>query len=158
MILELVNPSDKITFVGDDPKVAGVAILLLGNGWYGLTGENGERFIPLMIFGSHEPWLKEQGIADINRWIMDNALALAEFLETVAYGSVRDRRGFDEAVKRMTPEKAAEHRAWWNDRCRSSMTDIGGGALKLAAQLRKFHAREPGVKLEGTHPLVFGGP
>lgn len=64
MILELNNPSDAITFVGEDPRVAGVAVLLLGHGWYGLTDAAGNQVVPMMIFGTHEAWLKEQGIED----------------------------------------------------------------------------------------------
>lgn len=157
MILELENPSDPITFVGDDLKVAGIACLLLGHGWYGMSDEKGDTVIPLMMFGAHEKWLKENGIDDLSGWIRENALKVAEFLETVAYGKINDRLAFDEAIKRMTPEKAAEHREWWNDRNRSSMNDIGAGALRLAKQFRKLAAGGKADNLHGSPPIIMAG-
>lgn len=42
MIWEIVNPSDACTIKGSE-SIAALAILLLGEGRYGMTGENGER-------------------------------------------------------------------------------------------------------------------
>lgn len=147
MILELVNPSDAVTFVGDDPKIAGVAILLLGNGMYALTSPDGSQFVPLMMFGQHEEWIAEQGIGDLDTFITANSGAIADFLDTCAYGSIEEREAFDRAIALMTPENAEKHREWWNDRNRSSMNNIGAGARKLASALRA-KAREHGVALE----------
>lgn len=152
MILELTNPSDAVTFIGDDPKIAGVTVLILGNGCYGLTDEKGNEFVPLMIFGSHESWLADNGIDDLGAFIETNAAAIADFLDTCAYGHIRDRQAFDEAIKRMTPENAAEHRKWWNERNRSSMNNIGEGCRRLAAQLR---AKAKPDELEGQPPIVL---
>lgn len=152
MILELVNPSDAVTFVGDDPKVAGIATLLLGNGWYALRGEDGEDFVPLMIFGGHVEWLASQGIDDADDFLTANAEAVAAFLDTCAYGGIKERQAFDEAIKRMTPDKAAEHRAWWNDRNRSSMNNIGEGCRRLAEQIRKLVKVD---ELQGSPPTVL---
>lgn len=155
MILELINPSDAVTFVGDDPKIAGVAILILGNGAYGLTDESGEVFVPLMLFGGFKAWLEEQGITDLAAFLIEHGSALADFLETCAYGKIAERQAFDEAIKRMTPDKAEEHREWWNDRNRSSMNNIGAGCRRLAKQLR---AKAKPSELEGSPPIVLVRP
>ena len=51
-----------------------------------------------------------------------------------------------------TPEETAEHREWWNDRKRSSMNNIGAGALRLAKQLRK---KKPVKELKGSPPIIL---
>jgi hypothetical protein len=135
-ICELVNPSDAITFVVDDVKVAGVAILLLGEGAYGLTNGAGDTVVPLGLFGFWRTWIQEQQI-DLEKFVPENRLAMAEFLETVCYGSVAEREAFDVAMSRMIPDKAQEHQAWWNGKKRSSLNDIGKGALLLAKALRE---------------------
>lgn len=157
IICELTNPSDAITFVVSDPKVAGVAILLLGNGWYGLTDKDGNSIVPLMMFGAHEKWLKDNGITDTNAFIMANAVLMAEFLETVAYGSIAEREALDIAVTRMTPENAAAHREWWNDRKRSSLNNIGAAALKMAKGFRKIAAGQK-AELKASPPIVLSAP
>lgn len=149
---ELINPSDAITFQGDDLVAAGVAIILLGRGAFGLTDEKGEQAVPLMLFGGIDDWLAKNNIKDMAQYIADNTDAIADFLETVCYGSLDERLAFDEACKRMTPEKAAEHREWWNDRKRSSMNNIGAGALRLAKQLRK---KKPVKELKGSPPIIL---
>lgn len=155
-ICELSNPSDKITFVVDDVRVAGVAVMLLGNGWYGLTNAKGEDVVPLMFAGTHKQWLIDNQIPDLDAYLTANAAALAAFLDTCAYGSITEREGYDAAIARMTPENAALHRAWWNDRNRSSLNNIGAAAAKLAAQFRRLAARQPVTEpLAQSPPLVF---
>lgn len=137
MIFELINPSDAVTFIGDDITVAGVAIMVLGRGRYGLTDDKGEVVVPLMLFGGSEYWLAEHGVDDLDAWLTANYLRVAEFLETCAYGSRLEREAFDQAIARMTPEHAEAHREWWNDRNRSSMNNIGQAAAAYAKTLRK---------------------
>lgn len=153
IIVELINPSDAITFVMDDPTVAGIGVLLLGNGWYGLLDAEGNHPVPPML-GGVEAWFKERGIESLNKWIKANGVAVAEFLETCAYGNIVERDAYDRAIALMTPENAAIHREWWNDRNRSSMNNIGAAALKLAANLRQRAAGKK-AELKGSPPRVF---
>jgi len=138
-IVELQNPSDAITFEMDDVKVAGVAVMFLGNGAYGLEDSSGKTVVPIMLFGTHEKWLKQQGIV-LDDFIPPNMTKMADFLETVCYGHASEREAVEVACARMTPEKAEEHRKWWNDKKRTSLCDIGKAALKLAKQFRKAAA------------------
>lgn len=133
---EIINPSDAVTLQASDLRIAGVAVLLLGNGLYGLTDENDEAVVPLMLFGTSEKWLKENHIESLNDFIKENKSAIADVLASVTYGKIEERLGFDKAVGMMTPEKAKEYRAWWNDKNRSSLNDIGQRALAIAAKLR----------------------
>lgn len=139
-IVELINPSDAITFEMDDAMdnlaIAGVAIILLGQGAYGLEDMEGKTVVPLMLFGGVEKWLEARGIASMKFFVETNAEKIAAFLETICYGSAEEREAVEVACGRMTPEKAEEHRAWWNDKKRSSLNDIGKNALALANALR----------------------
>ena len=141
-IVELQNPSDAITFEMTDLKSAAAAVLLLGRGAYGLEDAKGETLVPIMLFGINEKWMKENGI-DLDAFIPANYAPMAEFLESVCYGCAAEREAVEVACSRMETAKAAEHRAWWNDKKRSSMNNISKGALQLAAQLQRKAAGQP---------------
>ncbi len=154
-IVELINPSDPVTFEMQDVKVAGVAVLLLGRGAYGLKTADGNDVVPLMLFDGGERWLKKQRIADLDKYLRNRGKNVAAFLDTCAYGSIADREGFDAAIKRMTKEKAAEHRAWWNDKHRGSLNDIGNAAAGLAVRLREIAAGKKSDKpLPKATPII----
>lgn len=153
-IVELINPSDAITFEMDDVKVAGVAILILGRGAYGLSDADGD-IVPIMLFGSSEAWLKKEGI-NLEKFIHENCLPMAKFLETVCYGSIDQREAVDVACSRMTPRKSEEHRRWWNDKRRSSLNDVGKGALALAKRFREMAAGDSSSKpLPKATPIIL---
>lgn len=148
-ICDLVNPSDAITFVCTDAKVAGVSILILGRGAYALKDVRGNEIVPLGLFGTYQTWLDKEEI-DLDKFIPKNRIAMAEFLETVCYGTAAEREAVDVACGRMTKEKAEEHRLWWNDRRRGSLNDIGKGAFDLAKALRE-NAKE----LPAQTPIIL---
>lgn len=141
-VVELINPSDAVTFLMDDVKVAGAATMLLGCGAFGLKDKDGKCHVPIMLFRGADGWLEENGIKDLRAFIDANNIAIAEFLETVHYGSFQDREAFKLAISKMTLEKAAEYRAEVNDKRRSSLNNIGGVALKLAQQMRQIAAKQ----------------
>lgn len=138
VVCELTNPSDAVTFIVNDVRIAGVAILMLGRGAYGLTDPEGNTVVPLCLFGSAEAWLKENDIEmdKLSDFIVANKVAIADFLDTCAYGHIAEREAFDRAIGLMSKEAAATHRQWWNDRNRSSLNNIGEGARALAETLR----------------------
>lgn len=49
MKYEIINPSDKCFVTSEVPFAAAITCMLLGNGWYGLYDENGDRFIQPMV-------------------------------------------------------------------------------------------------------------
>ena len=60
MRFEVVNPSDYCTMDAPDLKVAAVAVILFGEGYYGLTGIDCNEGVPVFIFGGHEAWFSQQ--------------------------------------------------------------------------------------------------
>lgn len=149
MILKIVNPSDAVTIETDDIIAAGIGITIVSDGWYGLTDEHGETVWPIVAFGGMEKFLNDKGIKDINAYIVENAEKIATILETVAYGTVPDRQLFNSAQSHMTPEEASKFRAEWNDKRRSSMTNIGENCLETARWLR-----DRKTKLQKQSPTI----
>jgi hypothetical protein len=151
-ICELANPSDAVTFIVTDKWIAAAGIILLGNGKYALIDADDNQIVPMFFFGGWRDWMKENGIPDPEAFVGENSEAVADFLLTYAYGSISDRQDFDKAVSMMTPEKAAEFRAWHADKKRTSMNNIGAACEQIAKQLKERTAKgqsdEAGTKVQ----------
>lgn len=137
---KLVNPSDAYTLLADDFEVATAACLLLGRGQYALKpeGHDGEG-VPIFLFGGAGDWIVERFKCDLDtlftRVKTQKLEALIACLESVLIG---DRAIFDKALSLITD--ADKKTAWieaWHDQHRTSLSDIGGYARRLAAHLRK---------------------
>lgn len=136
MIYELINPSDAITFEGDDDTLAAVSALVIGNGKFGLRDQTDRTVLPVFILGGALEWLESQGI-NLDSYLTENRDRIAGFLDTCLYGSVGERHTFNDAVSRMSADDAAAHKAHLMDRRRSSMSNIGGACKLWADHLRK---------------------
>lgn len=155
MILEIQNPSDKVTIETDDIVAAGVAIMIVGDGWYGLEDDKGEQIVPITALGSGEAWLKSKGVIDIEGYIKANRFKMAAILESVLYGSVEDRILFNAAIEKMSKKDARLYRGEWNDKKRSSMTDIGAMCLHYAESFRKMPDDKLELEPSANKPLIF---
>jgi hypothetical protein len=140
VLYEIINPSDAYTLEGDDFEAACFAVLVLGQGQYALEPQ--ERDAPgmgLFVFGGAEDWwLKQFGypLQEASDRIGRERLAAA--LESVLIGSADNRRTFKAAEAFITdPVKRREYMEQYHDRKRSSLNDIGGRAMKMAAALRR---------------------
>ena len=137
MIYEIINPSDAVCIESNDLGLAGLAVMMLSSG-YGLYDENGNVAVPITMFGGGEEWLKEHGITDITQSIKDNAEKLAIIFESCFYGKPSDKEMLDLALSKMTPQDAEIYRSKWNDKRRSSITNIEKYCLKNAKRLREI--------------------
>jgi hypothetical protein len=155
MILEIQNPSDAVTIETDDIAAAAVAIMLVGDGWYGLEDEEGEQVVPITALGSGEAWLKEKGITDVEGYMKANRVKLAEILESVLYGHARDRALFNAAIEKMSKEDAQVYREQWNDKKRSSLNDIGAACLHYAKAFREMTGDKVELEPSPDKPLIF---
>lgn len=119
MKYEIINPSDYCTIDAPSETLAGAAVLLLGEGKYGVATIDGDgtRILPLFPFGGHETWLREHAIDPdgFSAWIGEHLVELADALDTVAL-----RPGAE----------------------RSSLNDICGYAKALARAFRSSHAQK----------------
>jgi hypothetical protein len=64
---------------------------------------------------------------------------MIKVLESVLYGGFDVRELFDKATANMTPEQSMQYRKEWNEKKRSSMTNIGKAYLAYAEKLRKLN-------------------
>lgn len=144
-VYELINPSDQITFEGDSDQVAIAAGLLLGEGKVGMRkvgdAENID-VLPLLLFANEEQINAALGAHDmslgtLSGWMDANKAALADFLESVLYGSARDRELFTAMTAKLSVDEVRKQRAVWNERKRSSLNDYGAFCLSFAKGLRK---------------------
>lgn len=127
MIFEIINPSDPYTLEANDFEVASVAVVLLGQGAYGMKQLDGDKSleIPIMMFGGADQWFTDNfgdnAETVIGRVVNEKCLQLADILDSVRIGGLEDR------------EKGEDYR----DQRRSSLNDIGRRANLYTKNLRE---------------------
>lgn len=136
--LEIVNPSDAYTIDGTDTQAACAAILILGEGKYGLLNSDGDRVMSVFLFGGHEEFCQQMFGGTIDNYIDGHKADIAAALDTVRIGSIGDREELEEALEAMAPSKRAAFLEKRNDNRRTSMNDIGSRAAKYAKLLREL--------------------
>jgi hypothetical protein len=107
MKCEIVNPSDGCSISGDNQEALALACILLGSGQYALSGENGEKVCPLMLFGGGPEWYEKSFGRSIDAGLEAIEQEVAAVLETFKYHDGR-----------------------------SSMNNIGKRAKEIAKKLR----------------------
>ena len=144
MIYEIMNPGDEMTVEADDPVVAGVAMLYLGEGKIGLTSESGETVFPLLAFGGDaalDSWLAQVGIGSVDNlkeWAFERKDEIACCLESIVYGSFSDRKGILAVVDGKDNVEVLQAMAAWNNAQRSSISDYSSFAFTLAKRVREL--------------------
>lgn len=68
---ELINPHDKITLDCSNVQAAQMAVLILGNGAYGIEDD----VLPLLLFGTAEKWCQEKYGKCLEEWMESIELA-----------------------------------------------------------------------------------
>lgn len=143
-IYELVTPSDPITFKAKDDKVAFTCALLLGRGKAGChrrdENNNEVNLETLLMFASEEmidSTIQEKLGCDIDAFIKSNKADVKACFQSFAYGSIEDRKTYDDAIEAITdPEKLKEFKSKHEDRNRTSMSQWVQGAWDYAEQLK----------------------
>jgi len=142
MLFDLINMSDKYTFVADDLEIAALTTCLLGSGQYGADQLDGDAKVPIFLLGGSDEWFTAKFGRNLEQSL--NALkaspALIDCLESVLIG---DRREYDETLPMIAEDKRDEWIAAWHDRHRSSLNDIGGRAKRIAKALAEKERPEP---------------
>lgn len=145
MIYELITPSDAITFIAYDDKIAYTCALTLGEGKAGCENKTkGNNLQTLMLFNP-EPLAEAKKYlgVELTDFIGDNKEALAECFESFAYGSTSDRQTYEDALEAITdPEKLKEFKAKHEDKNRTSMNQWVKGAWNYGEALRKKIAQD----------------
>lgn len=141
---ELINPSDPYTFRARSTQAATVAMLFLSHlacGGKPVDPACGLERTPMCPFGLTEEGMRrvlaDEGISDLDEWLKEHREEVAEVLESVEIGRPEEQEELAEATSLMSPEDAAEYRAKWRDKRRSSMNNIGARAQRLAEMFRQ---------------------
>lgn len=136
-VYEISNPSDACTVAAEDDAVACVAVMLLGEGMYGLDLGDGKS-MPIMILGADpDRWLQDEygrAIEDVLQRNLDEVIAC---LESLLYGTPDERRAFEASLEWIAEDQRSIAIAAWQDENRTSMTNIGRRAWQLADALRR---------------------
>jgi hypothetical protein len=151
---EIINPSDKVLLIADesDELLVAIAVLMLGEGKAGVRRDDDEDVLPLMLFGGFEQWLAAEGLTSdtFGETLKANRIKIADILETVFYGSMREAKALDLALADLPREQMLAARARYNDEKRSSLNDWGAACLSTAKNLRAMAAKE--AKTEKARP------
>lgn len=138
-IWEIVNISDPYTMICDDFEVATVACILLGEGEYGLREVNGERKVPIMLFGAD--WIENEFRCSAQDLMIrvgtEKREELAHALDSILIGTPGERVSFSMPMD-IIEDQDKRHK-WsedWHDQHRSSLNDIGRHAWAIAKHIR----------------------
>lgn len=144
MIYELVTPSDPITFLAHKDTVATAAAIILGSGKAGCHDEKGNSLNTLYLFHPDPmPEIEKDLGMPLDKFIEQNWYELADCFESFAYGSIEDRKSYDDAIAAITePQKLQEFKSKHEDRNRSSMSQWVQGAWDYGKALRKKYLQE----------------
>jgi len=139
MIYEFITPSDPITFIANDNKVACVCSVLLGNGKAGCTREDGEKIPSMWLFHPDPvPEIEKYLECSLDDFIKANKAAISECFKSFSYGDFSDRKQYDAAIEAITdPDKLAKFRATHEDSNRSSMSKWVAYAWQMGEKLSK---------------------
>jgi hypothetical protein len=142
VIYEVVNPSDQCTIEAENELLACCAIVVLGEGAYGLYDEKGTAILPIFLLQDPQrlvDWLNERGVSPdkMGEFYAKNGDEMAAILESIAYGSIQDRKAILSVCEGGDKKETAAALAKWNDEKRSSLNDISKAGRQLAKAFRK---------------------
>lgn len=133
---ELINPSDKITFTGDDFKLVTIAVCLVGNGAYGGKEIQGTRETPIFLFGGIDKWFIENyGSNFEDTFKSSDKKQLADILDSFTLGGYEDFITYNKEAENIPPLELKKFKEAWNNK-RTSMNNICARAWEIADSLR----------------------
>lgn len=139
-IYEFITPSDPITFLAENDKVAFLCAVLVGNGKAGCRSivDGEETSIPsiLMFEPDVEVAIEEFLGRSLNSFLEKNKEKVQGSLKSFMYGSVEDREVYDDAVEAITDEeKLKKFKSKHEDRNRTSISAWVKRAWTLADKI-----------------------
>lgn len=113
-VYEFITPSDSITFLADDDKIAFACAIIIGRGRAGCIryDKNGQKEVNLqsLCFFAPDPLYHVNATLgmELNDFIHKNRKEIAEALKTFAYGSIQDRKEYDNVLNAIQDPVARE--------------------------------------------------
>lgn len=139
MIYSLVNPSDTITFLADDDKIAFLCAFVIGSGQYGCENiDTGKDLKTLLLFDPNHEKTIDAFLGESNEdFVKKNLLQIAECFDTFAYVSPSKRIEYDKLISQYNGIELSNFKKAYEDKNRSSMNKIVLKAWNYADSLRK---------------------
>lgn len=139
-VYEIINPSDKYTLLADEHTVACAAVLIVGDGWYGLRVYQKDDSLIMPIMPAPE-WITENVASGttLKQFIEDKWESVADCLDSFVIG---DRNEYEASRRVAHPHLNPDFDAKWHEKRRSSMNDIGKQAKAIAKKIRKLYGGE----------------
>ena len=81
MEYELINPSDPYTFLAESFEVAVLTVFCISTA-YGAKSKDGEKEVPLFIFGGSEAWFLGEFHKTVEESLNENKRAVADALDS----------------------------------------------------------------------------
>lgn len=144
MIYEFITPSDPITFIANDDKVAFAVGLIAGGGNAGVERVKDYKSLDTLLMFADENQFKEivkknLGVDTLNLFVEDNKKSIIDALDSFMYGGASERNTYDDAISAITdPVKLKAFKASHEDRQRSSCSELVKYAWQCAENLRKM--------------------
>lgn len=140
-VYTFITPSDPITFRAADDAVAFLVALQLGRGKAGCTRDDGVDVQTLLLFMPEqavEAHIRAQLGTEASAFIAARRADIAAAFASFAYGSVEDRRTYDDAIAAITcPDRLAAFKAAHEDRNRTSMNGWVAYAWRLGEEVAR---------------------
>ena len=124
---ELINPSDEITFLAENDKIAYVCAIVISNGKFGCKNIDTDESLNTFLFMDSDP---EKTIVafleqDFHEFIKENESKISKAFSTFAYVSAGKRLRYDEKLSSFaTTEEADLYKTSYEEENRSSMNKI----------------------------------
>lgn len=138
MIYEFITPSDPITFIAHDDKVACLCSVLLADGKAGCNREDGESIPSLYIFDPDPiPQIEKYLGSSIDDFIAHNKESIADCFKSFSYGNFKSRKQYDAAIEAITdPAKLETFKNKHEDNNRTSMSGWVKHAWRMGESLK----------------------
>lgn len=108
MLYEITNASERYTIEHDDFHVVAVAVLLLGDGRYGIApAARTERDLSIYVIGCGTDTVRRDlAIESLPRFVREHTDAIAEALESILMLAPRERELFETLLNEIAPDRA----------------------------------------------------
>ena len=140
-IYEFITPSDPITFLAPNDKIAYLCSVFLGSGKAGCTNTETGESVPSMLMFVEEPdkAIEEYVGEEVKGYIEKHKQEMSDCFNSFAYATVSARRMYDDAIEAITdPEKLKQFKSNHEDKNRSSMSKWVQSAWKYAESFLKI--------------------
>jgi len=146
-LYEVISPSDSVTFYAPNDSIARMVVLLVGEGKYGLTKEDGTQIDCMLLFmddsqidKKSQEWFGTSfgGVFDV--FLAQHIPEVIDALNSFATMTPKERFMYDEAMKQFDRDGQERYRQIIQDKVRTSLNDICGRSWGIASVLSKRHS------------------